>query len=503
VREMTEDLLGEARRLLGSLDQGSMSPLAYDTAWVSRLPSPGDPNQPMYPRAYDWLLRHQWPDGSWGGELPYAHDRLISTLSALLTLTASTYREEASRTAVRRAVVYLNRTDLDVEADPAETVGFELVLPELMRQAQLLDLRLPYANWQFVERIQAEKLRRIPPIAVYGGPTTLTTSLEYLGDRAIPSLLNRCQSTNGSWGTSPGATAYGYLQRPNTEAAHYLDRVTNMDTDGGIVFLWPFEVFETAWVLYYLSSLPLTRDDVAPALDRLRAGFTSAGTSWTKADMVPDVDDTAVTMHVLNHFGEPQDTSVFQLYEAAEYFYTFALERNPSVTSNAHVLETIRDYDSTPEHRRMTVKIVHYLRNARIDGRYWIDKWHASPLYAIEQVIRAVAGLDNQFLRPSVEWVLEEQREDGSWGDKQGTMEETALAMKSLMAAAAEDQALRRPILDPLRQAANYLVEHFDEHDHPALWRGKGLYTPHHIVRAIIISALYEWMSNFADVPNG
>ena len=38
-----------------------------------------------------------------------------------------------------------------------------------------------------------------------------------------------------------------------------------------------FEVFESAWVLYYLSELPLTREEVEPALTRPRTFLPAGG----------------------------------------------------------------------------------------------------------------------------------------------------------------------------------------------------------------------------------
>ena len=154
-----QDLIAEARRLLASLGEGTMSETAYDTAWVARIPNPSKPEEPLFPTTYGWLLKNQYPDGSWGAEILFAHDRLIGTLATLVTLAGSSYRRAESEPAARRAVVYLNREKLDIRNDPHETVGFELLLPELMRQARELDLHLPYEDWEFVEAIKADKLQ--------------------------------------------------------------------------------------------------------------------------------------------------------------------------------------------------------------------------------------------------------------------------------------------------------------------------------------------------------
>src|SRR4051794_16801997 len=191
-----------------------MSSTAYDTAWIARVPSHGSSENPMFTAAYDWLLQHQHPNGSWGAEIPFAHDRVISTLAALVTVSGSSYRRPESELAARRAVVYLNVERPDLSHDPAETVGFELLLPELTRQTKAMGLSLPYDDWAFVDRIKEDKLRRIPPIAVYNGPTPLTHSFEYLGDRLVPQLAGRCRFADGSYGISPSSTVFVHLKAP-------------------------------------------------------------------------------------------------------------------------------------------------------------------------------------------------------------------------------------------------------------------------------------------------
>src|SRR5687767_10830596 len=66
---------------------------AYDTAWLAGVPD-GDRRDPFFPTALRWLVEHQWPDGSWGGAVPYAHDRVLCTLAALAPLALFGRRAE-------------------------------------------------------------------------------------------------------------------------------------------------------------------------------------------------------------------------------------------------------------------------------------------------------------------------------------------------------------------------------------------------------------------------
>jgi halimadienyl-diphosphate synthase len=487
------ELLEEARKLLASLDSGAMSPSAYDTAWVARLRRPDVPDEPLFPEAFDWLLRHQHEDGSWGAEVPFPHDRVVCTLAAVVTLAGSSYRKAEAEVAVRRGVLYLNRERPNLRDDPAETVGFELVLPELVRQAQALGLRLPYEDWAFVEAIKADKLRRIPPIAVYGGPTPLTHSLEYLGDRVAPMLVQRCQSPNGSYGASPAATAYVLTHVTDERALSYLRRVKAFHDLNGVPTLYPIETYERLWAMNYLLPFRNELPDLDAHLADVARLWSPAGIGITSHWGVSDADNTAMAAYLLTLQGVYQDIGPLTLFEGDDYFYTYFFERNPSVTANAHILRALRRYPTTSETRRLILKLVDFLARSRIEGQYWVDKWHASPYYATERAISALAGLSPELVRPAVNWVLATQHEDGSWGVVKGTLEETALAMGTLYTASAGDPALQRLTERPLAQGALYLAAHWDQiqdRQYPALWIGKGLYAPYNVIHAIVLSAL-------------
>jgi len=482
------DLIAEARRLLDSLGEGHISESAYDTAWVARIRNPSKPDQPQFPDSYDWLLSHQHADGSWGAHLPFAHDRLICTLAALITLSDSSYRKGESEQAARRSIVYLNRGGTSLKDDPAETVGFELVLPELVRQAKALQIQLPYEDWAFVEGIRADKLARIPPIALYGGTTTLTTSLEYLGDRVALSLVGRCQASNGSFGASPAATAYVYMRQPDGSASNFLQQALASPGDGGVAFLHPFRMYDLAWVLRALLPFKDELSSYSSAVDSLFSYWTSQGMHDLKAGIVPDCDSTAVAAEVLQATGRRVDSSILELFEADDFFYTYAFERNQSVTTNAHVLSAVRDLASSPSHRRIIVKLTHYLGRSRTDAT-WQDKWHVSPFYATAEVIRSLVGLANELVRPAIEWILASQHTGGGWGFEDGTPEETALVIEALTVAGDNDPSIRGLVREPLERGASFLVAHLNDSPAP-LWIGKALYAPHDIVRAIELGSL-------------
>jgi len=64
-----------------------ITPSAYDTAWVARVPSIDGSARPQFPQTVEWILKNQLKDGSWGTESHFLlSDRLLATLSCVLAL---------------------------------------------------------------------------------------------------------------------------------------------------------------------------------------------------------------------------------------------------------------------------------------------------------------------------------------------------------------------------------------------------------------------------------
>ncbi|KAH0467845.1 hypothetical protein IEQ34_002878 [Dendrobium chrysotoxum] len=82
-----ETLIREIKDMFLRLGDGEISPSAYDTAWIARIPSLNDPNKPQFPTTLQWILKNQLKDGSWGEpSFFFLYDRLVCTISCTLTL---------------------------------------------------------------------------------------------------------------------------------------------------------------------------------------------------------------------------------------------------------------------------------------------------------------------------------------------------------------------------------------------------------------------------------
>ncbi|HEX3629886.1 MAG TPA: hypothetical protein VHW91_05420, partial [Candidatus Dormibacteraeota bacterium] len=188
----------------------------------------------------------------------------------------------------------------------------------------------------------------------------------------------------------------------------------------------------------------------------------------------------------LHKYGYPISAGPLRPFEGVSFFFTFPLERDPSVTANAHVLEVLQAVPPFPRQHLIQQKVIKYLRDARVDGDHWVDKWHGSPFYATAHAVFALITSAPDVCEPAFSWFLKSQREDGSWGwFDRGTAEETAYAVQALMLA---PEALQVRLAAPLHKAAQYLNETEDEPVTP-MWIGKTLYGPAQVIRSAVLSA--------------
>jgi len=153
----------DAKELVQNLDQ-RMGPSSYDIGWMARLATTSN-NNGHWVDLLDWLLENQRPDGSWGGEIVYYHDRIICTLIAAIALRENG-RRQRDFIAIKRAETYLWHHLHLLTRDPFELVGFELIFPTLLIEAISVGLDMPTHTCGYGE-IRAAKLGLIPPALLY------------------------------------------------------------------------------------------------------------------------------------------------------------------------------------------------------------------------------------------------------------------------------------------------------------------------------------------------
>lgn len=480
--------------LLANRDSSVMFPSAYDTAWIACL---GELAPDLSNRALEWLIENQLPDGSWGAPQPtYYHDRVISTLAAMLALSKRGRRGQ-DRAKIQKGLAALDEITKNATrglmADPnGATIGFELIVPTLVAEAEELGIIKQQKERILgkLQRLREIKMRKLRGIKI-NRFVTMAFSAEMAG-RDNQSLLevDQLQEANGSVAHSPSATAYfaTYVRPGDPPSLDYLRRISS--PEGAVPDLYPFEVYEKAWILWNFSLIdPLdqqTIDLLQPHLDYLqRAWNPHKGVGLSTGFAVPDGDNTCVTFDLLSRHGRSVDIDGLLSFEDEKGFRCYYLEADASISVNIHAIGALKSAHYTSD-SSLVKKVLGFLSEAITSKGYWYDKWHISPYYTTAHAVIICAGYLDDLINPAVEWILSTQHADGSWGFFLPTAEETAYCIQALCIARKNGRVI--PV-GSIKKGAAWLQQHSGP-PYPLFWIGKGLYAGKMIVQSAIISAL-------------
>lgn len=493
-----KELISQTLRDVGP---GRMSSLAYDTAWVARL---GEIDQDLSNHALNWLCENQLSDGCWGAEYPfYYHDRVASTLAAMVALTYRGKREK-DRNQIEKGLLALERitsgATLGLGSDSnGATVGFEMVMPTLVDEAERLGIikqqgdrilgRISNQRKIKLELLKGKKISRHISAA-------FSSEMAGLDGQHMLDIEN-LQESNGSIGHSPSATAYyaSSIKIGDEAALSYLRKFR--DASGGMPDLIPFDIFEACWVLWNFSFIKSWDREIldlfTPLLNSLKSSWVSGkGIGLSRGYSIPDGDDTAFVFDVLARLGSPLDIETVLAFEEPEHFRTYHYETNSSISVNIHVLGALRQAGIKRENLSAQ-KVLGYLKKSQISNAYWFDKWNISAYYTTAHAILACAGYADELIESSVEWLLATQQKNGAWGDQIATAEETAYCLQALLIWSQQGKKVPK---ESLTKAAVWLKDHVNP-PYPPLWIGKGLYTPELVVQSAILSSLIMFENRY------
>jgi halimadienyl-diphosphate synthase len=449
-------------------------------------------------QALEWLCENQLPDGSWGAEKPfYYHDRVISTLSAMIALTHRG-RRNMDRVQIEKGLLALEKitggATKGLHGDfNGPTVGFEMVVPTLVEEAEKLGI-INHQGKSILGRLRKQRTKKLELLKGKKINRNLTAafSAEMAGIDGQHMLeIENLQEKNGSIGHSPSATAYYsiFIKPGDKTALEYLHKY--LTPSNGAPDLLPFETFETNWVLWNLALVDgkwhqNLGADFQRALDILKNAWQKGkGIGLSNDYSVPDGDDTFVAYELLTKFDSISDIEAILAFEESEHFCAYPYEAHSSNSVNIHAMGTLRLAGYSVESPKIK-KIIKYLQANRFPAGYWFDKWNLSPYYTTTHAIIVCAGFADQLVNKSVEWIVQTQKKDGSWGYQFSTAEETAYCIQALVIWQEHGGKIPPTVI---KNAVTWLKDHA-EPPFPPIWMGKGLYTPELIVRSTILSAL-------------
>jgi halimadienyl-diphosphate synthase len=481
---------------LSQFDQATV----YDTCWAARLTN--EDGSLAYPHLLQALMERQHPDGSWGSRAPYVHDRVLSTLAVLLLRRFGHRRYNREQWLAGERYIWEHTGELEHDVHP--TVGFEMILPVLLDEGKELGLDLPYVQLRRYEAERAEKLKVLPLQRLLEIRTTALFSLEAFPGYGDMDSASSVLLEDGSMAGSPSATAWFLGQVPDWRT-HYPQSTAYLENllrryDSGLPAMAPCGIFARTWVLYYLYWGGL----LAGRKDLLRSHYQYLLDHWHLEGvgfspfMFPDSDDTSMALLALYRAGYDVDGTPLLAYERDEHFAVFNYELQPSISANLHILEAV---DTLPKRDRPRVrdKIIDYVFAERQPGGYWGDKWHGSVYYPTSQALMALLPYAPDRMAKSVEWLLSNQRADGSWGQYAPTVEETALVLLPLLLYRRAGWSLPK---HHLRLAVRYLLsqEESSEKNYSELWTAKVLFAPASIIRSMVLAAIGLYLDTFGGL---
>uniref|UniRef100_A0A3B6U979 Terpene synthase N-terminal domain-containing protein n=3 Tax=Triticum aestivum TaxID=4565 RepID=A0A3B6U979_WHEAT len=301
------DAIRTALRSLGN-DETSMSVSAYDTALVALVKNLDGGDGPQFPSCIDWIVRNQLLDGSWGDPAFFmVQDRMISTLACVVAVKSWNID---SNNLCDRGVLFIkeNMSRLVEEEQDWMPCGFEINFPALLEKAKDLDLDIPY-NHPVLEEIFAKrdlKLSKIPLDVLHTIPTTLLFSLEGMVDLPLDwEKLLRLRCPDGSFHSSPAATAAALSHTGNKECLAFLDKLVKK-FKGGVPCSHSMDTFEQVWVVDRLMRLGISRHfttEIQHCLEFIYRRWTWKGLAHNAHCPIADIDDTAMGFRILRQHG--------------------------------------------------------------------------------------------------------------------------------------------------------------------------------------------------------
>ncbi|CAG8519746.1 10352_t:CDS:2 [Dentiscutata heterogama] len=436
---------------------GDISMSVYDTAWVAMIPSKIYKESNIsknfslaFPQCFLWLLNNQDMHGSWAGS---GSGGIVPGLAGLLALGLFRLHSgeffeiklndlgitiEQFIATFEKAKKFLQKALNEWNLDNFDMICYELIIPYHL--SALARLKEPVVfDFPESERILQEGQRKMSLIPLdkiiilaKSQPITLIHSIEVFCEKLdLSQIQNKnFQAINGSYGSSPAATASVLLhaQKWDDKAFEFLEKIISncpsYAKDHGLVpTICDVGLFETIWMLHSIGDLCLNiranekinlmskhifKKKLFPknlalikylsALNKEHGG-TIRWTSWD--NKIPkDADDSTVCNWLLKKFDSDGavDLDIIKntIKNEIVFIRDFIIipERTFSISCNVHAINLfVSEYQSLQSNNQNTyiirkfkleeiiVTATNFLISQREKDGIWFDKWNKSPSY--------------------------------------------------------------------------------------------------------------------------
>ena len=511
------NVVKQIENLLPVIGTGILSPDPYNTAICAWIPRLDNELKPQFPECLEWLRNRQLSDGSWGTDKPiYSYGNILSTLASIIALKKWNQNiadikliEDGERSLFKLVNKLFDET--------YESIGFELILPMLLKEAEVHKLNIPYSELNEFRCLFDEKMNLIKQFHKKFGWSrrhAFWFSIEMLGALTEPSdielfkLDNSIIEENGSILDSPSATAY-YLYITRTEygldepkAYNYLKNIIHRN-NGGASNVGCIDTFELS---FSLKALLLS--GFIPNNTHFNLKFNGILEKWREFDgwvgfstySVPDVDLISNFIFVINKCNRSEHLETLSrllTFFHEDHFLTYGEERNPSISSNINALIALKSYSNRSNQiKDLMNKLVDWLRsNISKKVLPFEDKWHLSPFYATSMAVFALHSLDNNLADICVNRMIETQNSDKGFGINGSTLEETALVSLALCFWFNTNKDFNNNVLTnnlEILESIECFFDGFNGKPYVELWIGKSLYCPVNVVKMFVLSAKYS-----------
>lgn len=496
---MTDDFRAAANKMLADsvADPWAwLTPSAYECArLVSDAPWLGG-----HAERLRFLCEGQGGDGAWGQD-GYAFNGTLSATEALLTVLAR--KEPADDVVSRDRVREVATRGLAVIREwlapggrytggAPITIGVELIVPMLIDR---LNGHLDRAGLPRLDPpagCAADRLAQLRQDAAEGKP--LPDDIWHAWEIATPAgpPWPAPHPYAGSVSCSPAGTA-GWLREapaPESPAGRFLEGLQR-DRGGLVPVAAPIDLFEQAWMLNTFVWHGVGHDCPEVVLDRMEAELGEYGIAGGK-DLTVDGDDTAAVLNALLCHGREPGLDGLMKYWTGDHFEIYPGESVSSPATNGHTIGLLGRYVAERQQERERFEPVlrsniDWLLDQQDEQGSWTDFWHCSPYYATVCAVEALSvyggSRSEAAVRRAVDWTLETRHSGSGWGVRWVTPEETAYATLILRAGSGHGVAEAFAAAEPvLRDGV------VDETITP-LWLVKDFFSPIRVVQAAVLAA--------------